>query len=102
MHNEVPDCDLVVTVIAAKGNVVRLGISAPEDLDVYREEVWLRVCQEESPPSVIPLGQRSEEPSPPALQPSPLERKERVMGAEAEYASPDKRVISIKPKGAFP
>ena len=49
----VPDCDLVVTVIAAKGNVVRLGISAPEDLDVYREEVWQRVCQEESSPSPI-------------------------------------------------
>jgi carbon storage regulator len=65
----VPDCDLVVTVIAAKGNVVRLGISAPEDLDVYREEVWQRVCQEESPAQVIPLGQRSKE---------PREREDRV------------------------
>ena len=55
----VPDCDLVVTVIAAKGNVVRLGISAPEDLDVYREEVWQRVCQEESPAQVVPVLQRN-------------------------------------------
>ena len=54
----VPDCDLVVTVIAAKGNVVRLGISAPEDLDVYREEVWQRVCQEESPAQIVPVLQR--------------------------------------------
>ena len=55
----VPDCDLVVTVIAAKGNVVRLGISAPDDLDVYREEVWQRVCQEESPAQVVPVLQRN-------------------------------------------
>lgn len=54
----VPDCDLVVTVIAAKGNVVRLGISGPENLDVYREEVWQRVCQEEAPVQVVPVLQR--------------------------------------------
>ena len=34
----VPQCGLAVTVIAIKGKVVRLGISAPENLTVYREE----------------------------------------------------------------
>jgi carbon storage regulator len=36
----VPDCDLVVTVLAVDGNRVRLGISAPTQIGVYREEVW--------------------------------------------------------------
>jgi len=36
----VPGCALTVTVLAVKGNNVRLGFSAPLDVDVYREEVW--------------------------------------------------------------
>ncbi len=39
----VPHCDLLVTVIAIEGNTVRLGISAPKALAVYREEVWQRL-----------------------------------------------------------
>ena len=39
----VPYCELAVTVIAVEGKVVRLGISAPEDIAVYREEVWLHI-----------------------------------------------------------
>ena len=42
----VPHCELAVTVIAVEGNAVRLGISAPEDIAVYREEVWQQLCQE--------------------------------------------------------
>ena len=47
----VPHCELAVTVIAVEGNTVRLGISAPEDIAVYREEVWQQLCQQmNSPP----------------------------------------------------
>jgi len=42
----VPHCELAVTVIAVEGKAVRLGISAPEDLAVYREEVWQQRCQQ--------------------------------------------------------
>jgi carbon storage regulator len=42
----VPHCDLVVTILAAKGGAVRLGISAPEEIAVYREEVWQQLCQQ--------------------------------------------------------
>jgi carbon storage regulator len=42
----VPHCGLAVTVIAIEGKAVRLGIFAPEDLAVYREEVWHQVCQQ--------------------------------------------------------
>ena len=47
----VPHCELAVTVLAVEGNTVRLGISAPAEVDVYREEVWHQLCQEKrSPP----------------------------------------------------
>jgi len=42
----VPHCKLVVTVIAVEGKAVRLGISAPDDIAVYREEVWQQLCQQ--------------------------------------------------------
>jgi len=39
----VPHCELAVTIVAIEGNNVRLGISAPDDIAVYREEVWLHI-----------------------------------------------------------
>jgi carbon storage regulator len=38
----VPDCGLVVTVVAVEGKTVRLGFAAPAEVGVYREEVWQR------------------------------------------------------------
>ena len=37
------------TVVAIDGNTVRLGISAPAEIGIYREEVWQRVCSEGEP-----------------------------------------------------
>jgi carbon storage regulator CsrA len=42
----VPHLELAVTVLAIEGKAVRLGIAAPEDVAVYREEVWQQLCQE--------------------------------------------------------
>jgi carbon storage regulator len=47
----VPGCDLTVTVLGTKGNSVRLGISAPQHLAVYREEVWRQL---ETHPAINP------------------------------------------------
>ena len=48
----VPDFQLAITVVAVEGNRVRLGISAPADVPVYREEVWHRIHQPvHSPPA---------------------------------------------------
>ena len=41
----VPHCELLVTVLAVEGKTVRLGFSAPAEVDVYREEVWQQVCR---------------------------------------------------------
>ncbi len=39
-----PQCQLTITVSAIHGKTVRLAISAPPEMDVYREEVWRRAC----------------------------------------------------------
>jgi len=38
--------DIVVTVIEIKGGQVRIGIDAPRDVEVYREEIYEQVKQE--------------------------------------------------------
>ena len=38
--------DVTITVLGVKGNQVRLGVNAPKDVSVHREEIYQRIQRE--------------------------------------------------------
>jgi len=59
--------DVTVTVLGVKGNQVRIGVNAPKDVAVHREEIFERIKREDEP--------RGAEPGEPAEPRAPLRIK---------------------------
>jgi carbon storage regulator len=46
--------EVTVTVLGVKGNQVRVGVNAPKDVAVHREEIYERIKREQDHDSMTP------------------------------------------------
>jgi carbon storage regulator len=44
--------DVEVTVLASKGNQIRIGVNAPKDVSVHREEIYQKI-QSDGPKRLV-------------------------------------------------
>ncbi len=52
--------DVAVTVLGVKGNQVRVGVNAPKETSVHREEIYERIKREEQAGGASPRRASSE------------------------------------------
>lgn len=50
--------DITVTVLGVKGNQVRVGVNAPRDVAVHREEIYQRIRTDDREDERARMGER--------------------------------------------
>ena len=58
--------DVLVEVMEISGQTVRIGISAPKELPIYREEIWVAVKDENERAARAELGGLPDVPAEPS------------------------------------
>ena len=56
---------VTVTILGVKGNQVRVGITAPKDVAVHREEIFQRIGKESAPGTAHPQEESGSVPNDP-------------------------------------